>query len=376
MGVFIGLHHATEAVTAFMRAHPGLGTTHYGPLPEVPTSTTESVRLTLLWVTPQPTHRNDPPYRNAAGVIAVPPVTLSAFFMVTTYGGGDVDPQTAYSLLGMIMRLFHETPVLALPVAGLGEGEIAITIVPTAADLMEKVFTPLQLKHRPFAVLEVGPIQIRPLALPTPDAPPVKPGGIHLDVTAAPPPSIVRITPDRQVPGGAVRIELSLGGAALAAIAIGGSPVPTAAIAPSTWRVVVPTLTTGETTTIAAQTLPLPGRWTASAVLGVLPPTAPCLDAPASATVSIAAALVLDARNVAGATIAIAWPDAGIPGASDARELAITATATSVTILGTELDAKLSATPTQRSLLGMPLRLAVRLASSSFTPYVLIEVTP
>lgn len=379
MGVYTGLNEVAESVAAFLRTHTGMSSAHYGhPLVD-PTGATEAVRLTLLWVTPQPTHRNDPPYRNSVGAIALPPLTLSAFFMVTTYGGGEVDCASAYQLLGSVLRIFHEEPVLALPINGAGEGEITVTHVPTAADLMEKVFTPLQLRHRPFAIFEVGPIQIIPLRIPTPDAPPVRPGGVHLDVTAAPPPSIARITPDRQVPGGAIRVEIALAGATLGAITIGGvAATATPIVGTGAWHVVVPTSTTGDAATIAARTSPLPGRWTDREVIGVLPAMAATIDAPPVASVSITApSLQLQGRGLSGATRALAWPDAGVPGESDVRELVITTTPTTVTILGTELGAKLSGTvPGQRSLLDMPLRLAVRLPSGSFTPYVLIEVTP
>ncbi|MFN0245396.1 MAG: Pvc16 family protein [Kofleriaceae bacterium] len=378
MGVYTGLQEVAESVAAFLRTHSGLTTARYGHPITDPTGATEAVRLTLLWVTPQPTHRNDPSYRNSVGAIALPPLTLSAFFMVTTYGGGEVDPASAYQLLGTVLRVFHEEPILTLPINGAGEGEVTVTHVPTAADLMEKVFTPLQLRHRPFAIFEVAPVQILPLAVPTADAPPVRPGGIHLDVTAAPPPSIVRITPDRQVPGGVVRVELALGGGSLGAFAIGGAAASSSPLAGTTsWRVTLPSSVAGEAAPIAAQLAPVPsGRWTDRHVIGVLPASAATVDTPLTATVSITGSLSLTARGVLGATEAWVWPDAGVPGESDVRRLVIVTTASSVQILGTELDAKLSGSPSQRSLMNLLLRLAIRLPSGSFTPYVLIEVTP
>ncbi len=369
-----------HSVTAFLRNHGGsLATaTHYGPPLESPVSATEAVRVTLLWVTPQPTHRNDPPHRNLAGAIQPPPLTLSAFLLITTYGG-DADPATAYELLGTILRIFHETPVLTLPIDGVGDGAITLAQVPTAADLMEKVFSPLQLKHRPFAIFEAGPIQIQPVVPATTSMPPVKPGGIGLEVIARPPPSIVRVTPERQVPGGAVRIDLELGNAPLGAVTVAGAPVVSAPIPGSAAvRIVLPPALAGETAPIAVRTNPLPGQWAARHVIGILPPATPTIDAPVTATASAGApSFTLEGRGLATAGVAMVWPDRGAPGDGDVRELALSSiTPGSVSILGSELAARLSATPTRRSLIGVPLRLVVRLASGSFTPYVLVEITP
>lgn len=380
MGLYTGLHEVARSVTAFLRGHGGsLGTaTNYGPPLDSPVSATEAVRVTLLWVTPQPTHRNDPPHRNHMGALLPPPLTLSAFLLITTYGG-DADPATAYELLGTILRIFHETPVLTLPIDGVGEGTLTVAQVPTAADLMEKVFSPLQLKHRPFAILEAGPIQIQPLVSVTTSAPPVKPGGIGLDVTVRPPPSIVRVTPERQVPGGAVRIDLELGSASLGGVTIAGDPVVSAPIAgASAVRVAIPPAVAGDAVPISVRTNPLPGRWAERHVIGLLPPSTPSLDAPATATASVgASSLTLDGRGLAAASVAMVWPDQGTPGDGDVRELALSAvTSSSVSILGSELATKLSGTPTRRSLIGVPLRLVVRLASGTFTPYVLVEFTP
>lgn len=380
MGIYTGLHEMAQSVTAFLRSQGGsfATATHYGQPLENPISTTEAVRITLLWVTPQPTHRNDPQVRNLAGALLPPPLTLSAYLLVTTYGG-DADPATAYELLGTTLRLFHENPELALPIDGVGEGSITVVQVPTAADLMEKVFSPIQLKHRPFAIFEVGPIQIVPAKPIETGKPPVKPGGIGLEVTVRPPPAIIRITPERQVPGGAVRIDVDLHGAPIGQVAIGGSPVAATPIAaPRSYRAIVPPGTAGDAAPVAVRTNPLPGQWTERQLIAILPAGAASVDAPTTATVSVSApAFTLDGRGLATAAAALVWPDAGAPGDGDVRELVLSSVSpTQVSILGTELDAKLSGTATQRSLIGVPLRLVVRLASGSFTPYVLVEATP
>ena len=110
----------------------------------------------------------------------------------------------------------------------------------------------------------------------------------------------------------------------------------------------------------------------------VVPAGTATLDAPAAATASISApSFTLGGRGLATASSALVWPDQGAPGDGDVRELALSATAaSSVSIQGTELGAQLSAAPGRRSLIGVPLRLVVRLASGAFTPYVLVEVVP
>lgn len=379
MATFGGLQEMAQSITAFLRAHGGAFTTatNYGAPLDSPVSSTEAVRVTLLWVTPQPTHRNDAPFRNLAGQLEPPPLTLSAYLMFTTYGG-DVDPATAYQLLGRILRIFHEEPVLQLPIDGVGEGELTLTLVPTAADLMEKVFSPIQLKHRPFAIYEAGPIQLRPERAHEPSAPPVRPGGIGLEVTVRPPPAIVRVTPERQAPGRAVRVDLALGGASLDQLTIGGAPVPTTALAgTSAVRAVLPAAARGAAIPLAVRTAAPPGLWSAALHLTLLPASAATVDAPAVDATSMASPLTLTGAGLADATAAMIWPDAGAPGDGDVRELALaSATPGAVTIGGAAIAAAVTAAPGQRSLVGVPLRLVLRRATGAFTPYVLVRFVP
>lgn len=373
MAVYGGLHEMAHSVTAYLRAQGGsLVSSNYGQPPENPVNSTEAVRVTLLWVTPQPTHRNDAPFRTLGGLVEPTPLTLSAYLMFTTYGG-EVDPAGAYELLGRILRLFHETPVLSLPIDGVGQGELTLSLVPTAADLMEKIFSPLQLKHRPFVLYEAAPIQLRPELNPTTGAPPVKPGGVGLDVRTRVRPSIVRVTPERQIRGGAVRIDLELGGSALGVLAIGGTAVVATPIAGSrALRAIVPALLAESSAPLVVRTDPPPGLWSEPVPLALLPTGAASIDALSSDASPLAAPLLLSGTGLAGATLALLWPDEAAPGAADVRELPLAAVSpTSVTIGAAALAAALSATPTRRSLVDVPLRLVLRLASGEPTPYVL-----
>lgn len=374
-----GLHELGQSITAYLRSFGGaLATaTAYGQPLDSPVSSTEAVRVTLMWVTPQPTHRNDAPFRGPTGALIPPPLTLSAYVLITTYGG-DADPATSWELLGRVLRIFHETPEVALPVDGVGAGVLTMTLVPTAADLMEKIFTPLQLKHRPFALYEAAPLQLVPEALPTQGAPPVRPGGVALTVTPSPPPAIVRVTPARQAPGGAIRIDLELGGAPITALAIGGTIVPTVAIpdAPAV-RAIVPAAVAGDSAPITVRVGPASGRHSPPHLLGLVAATTAGIDAPSAGLASTAVDLILTGRGLTGATVALIWPDDGSPGDGDVRELALTAVAANqVTLSAAAIAAAVAASPGHRSLVGVLVRLVVRLPTGEFTPYVLVRFGP
>lgn len=381
MAVYSGLHQLAESVVGHLKTLGGafLTNTHYGQPPETPTASTDGARVTMLWLTPQPTHRNDAQFRNHAGVLEPAPVTLSVYLMITTYGPAD-DPATAYQMLGQVVRSFHETPVLTLPISGVGQGELTMALVPTAADLMEKVFSPIQIKHRPFVIYEAGPVQLVPLVAPTTGAPPVKPGGIGLDVVVRPSPAIVRITPERQVPGGAVRLDLQLGGSPLGEVTVDGTtvasvPVPgTAAV-----RVLLPGAVAGGVAPLAVRIDPAPGRWSDPAPIAVLPTSAASVDAPTVDTTALGSPLVLAGRGLAGATAVFLWPDEGTPGDTDVREITLGApnpSATALTLSGAALSSAINASPGRRSLVSLPVRVVVRLATGGFTPYVLMRFVP
>jgi hypothetical protein len=219
MAVFSNLHHVGEVIVEMIEtnlAAAPTGTIQVGPPLDTPTGAAEDIRVTLLWVTPQPTHRNDVWERKAGGGLKPPPLTLSAFFMVSTYGSAAEDPVRAHELLGNIMQIFHTEPELTLPLAGLpgkGEGRLSIVQVPTAADLMEKVYAPLQAKHRAWVLFEAGPIQLPMNVSDTAPGPVVAPGGIHFEgVEVLTRPRIVRVTPSRQAQGGRVRVDVELAG--------------------------------------------------------------------------------------------------------------------------------------------------------------------
>ena len=188
---------------------PGTPEVLIAPPPEDPTGAAAAVRITLLWTTPQPTHRNDPDERNPDGTIAAPPPTLSGFYLITTYGSTpEGNALEAHDLLGLVIRAFHVNQVLQMPVDGLGEGLLNLVQVTMEPELVEKFYTPLQLRLRPWVLYEVAPIQLLRQEAPEAPRPVVRPGGLRLaPIEALAPPRIDRITPLTVGEGGRIRID-------------------------------------------------------------------------------------------------------------------------------------------------------------------------
>lgn len=389
MAVFDNLHDAGVALAGYLRRNlnPGLSDVLAAPPIENATGASEAVRISLMWVTPQPTHRNDPWITGPDGQQTAPPVSLSAFYLVTTYGSTDGgEPSQAINRLGQVLQIFETGSILDLPLPDdpgtpefdptPGVGGLTIVHVPTAADLMEKIYTPLQMRVRPWALFEVGPVQLSRLeaARPGPDA--VRPGGVRLaDVTSLAPPGILRTVPSRIRAGGRLLVETVEAGNALG-LRIGpteftfvDSPAGPlelarpdamgrvfvtypAAAAEGDFDVVLRGATLGSD--------PVPVTVAAATASGV--------DAPTS-SLSPGAALVLNGSGLATADRVFLWPDAGIRDPAEVIELAPgTVTASTVSLPGAALVAA--------GLRAIPHRVGVRLANGTYTPYVLLEVSP
>lgn len=383
MAVFANLHHVSEVMTQVIREHlPAApsGGVHSGAPLDDPKTASEQIRVTLLWVTPQPTHRNDPWERTATGGLAPPPLTLAGFFLVTTYGMGmDDEPVRAHELLGNVMQAFHTVSELRLPLdslAGRGEGKLSFVQVPTAADLMEKVYAPLQARHRPWVLYEVGPIQLAMVTPVTDPGPLVRPGGVRLDgVVVADRPLITRVTPAQQVQGGQVRVDVELHGRPLGRLRIGRAAIEPDAVTFLSEQALVVTIPAALPDAVppgAADVYVQTGDALAPPVsisdperLLVLAPDAATIDAPLFASHDLGAALTLSGRGLASATELVMWPDRGVAEPAEIRSLAIAAaTPYSVEVSAAALAAA-SLVP------DLDYRLSVRVDAHRYTPYVL-----
>lgn len=376
MARFNRLHDASTALCEILRNRidPTLNILPAPPL-ENATAAAEAIRMTLLWVTPQPTHRNDVWEPRFDGVLEPPPLSLSGFYLVTAYGTADTqEPEQAYNLLGQVLQVFDREPEIELPqlpATALGEGSLGIVLVPTAADLMEKVYTPLQMRHRPWALLEVSPIQLRSLVPEGPERPVVRPGGIRLaPLEVTPPPEIVNLAPEIVRVEGRLRLNAQYTGA-LEQIRIGentiingaGLSVPEpggpvlfslpASVLPGTYNVF----------------LRVNGISSSPGSLQVRPITVPSVDAPSNLTHSRAADLTLTGRSLDDASEVIVWPEMGIFSPLDVVTLPVSEVSSnqvrvSAGVLGTA--------PLRNELY----RLTVRVSAHVFTPFVQLEFTP
>lgn len=383
MAEFTGLHQVAQVIVQVLvdAGEPfDENVVHYGPPLEQPSQAQEQVRVTLLWTTPQPTHRNDPYDRTATGQLKPPPLTLSAFVLITTYGGNDVDPATAYTLLGKVMTVFHDRPEERLPMASLGDvglGPLTFTQVPTAADLMEKVFSPLQTKHRPWVLYEVGPIQLVPSRPLVASAPPVRPGKIGLDVTVVSRPEVRGVAPERQARGGQLRLDVGLHGRPLQEVRIAGIATPAVAIPGVSDAVLVevpPTAPLGAAAiTVRTGTSALPPiAWSAPGTIEVVGAGEPVIEALATDSLAAAAGLTLTGQGLAQASHVLVWPDDGVRSPSEIAEIPVAAaSAGSVSVGGPALAAAL----TTARILGRRVRVAVRATTTAFTPHVTARFT-
>ncbi len=337
---------------------------------ENPDSTTEAVRITLLWTTPQSTHRSDPAERNPDGTVLQPMVTVSAAFLITTYGSTDQGNLVqAYGLLGEIMHGFHTQPTLTLPLSGLGDGRLNLVQVPVDADLTEKIYTSLHVRNRPWVLYDVGPIQLQRTAVAT-DQPIVHPGGVRMPpIQVIARPTIERITPNPVGAGGRVRLDGSYT-SPVTRVVIGTTRVEGGGLAvPVPEGPVLATLTNAIQETAHDVTLTAGGSTSASSTLTVVSPNTPSIDAPADIRHPLANNLTLTGRALGNGPVElILWPDQGVSMPSDVRTIPGVAAGGGTTITVNAADLATLGQTTYR--------ISLHFDTHGFTPYVLLEFTP
>jgi Pvc16 N-terminal domain len=337
---------------------------------EDPTSAVPAVRITLLWTTPQQTHRNDPAEPNPDGTMAPPPPTLSVWYVVSTYGTTAEDNAIgAHDLLGQVIRTFHVQPTLELPIDGLGEGRIHVVQVPVDAELSEKIWTPLQVRQRPWVLFDVSPVQLLRTEAAGPEQPVVRPGGIRLrPIDVADPPRIMRISPVSVGLGGRIRIDATYTGTP-GRVSVGQTRiVPPDIAAMEDGGAVLATLPVGVTENTYDVRLTGSSNVPSDAVtLTVFEATRPSVDAPDALHHSHVNNLVLTGRALgAGNVNVFFWPDSGISTPGDVVTIMGNAAANSITIPAANL------TPLRNTTY----RISLQHSTHGFTPYVLLEITP
>jgi hypothetical protein len=389
--LFKDLYDVAVVLTEHIREEVGITDVQPGPPRDVSASTEPGARITLLYTTPQPTHRNDPVERQPDGMTRPPPLSLSCFYLITTSGADGDDPIAAHSALGKIMTLYHDSPALQLPlstIAGsppgaftdLGEGCLDVVQVPMVLEQIDKIWTSVEPPLQPWALYEVAPVQ---LISARPDIAPgelVRPGGIGLVVsTMASRPRVVRLTPTVVRRSGRLRVDLvprePIDGLIVDDVQV---PVGSASlIGPSDRGSLVLKLDAGglEELGEGSHTLAVIARGMVSRreVFRIAAPAVPVLDALDALEHEFGTDLVLTGANLSGAVEAILWPDSGLVSPAEVHSLAVVdVTATSVTLPAAGSPIGLSALPGQRA----PWRLAIRVDANVYTPFVLLEPPP
>lgn len=218
--LFDDLHEVAQVLSEHIREQTGIDDVQAGQPRDVAATTEPGARLTLLYSTPQPGHRNDPPERAAGGGLRPPPLSLSCFYLVTTSGTDADDPVGAHHALGQVMGLFHDVPTLRLPLSAnpgappgvfteLGSGDLSVTLVPMALDQIDHVWTSLSEQLQPWALVEVAPVQLVSQLPNTPAPPLVRPGGLVLAEPVGLRPTVLGVSPLPARPGGRLRLEVA-----------------------------------------------------------------------------------------------------------------------------------------------------------------------
>jgi hypothetical protein len=379
MAQFDALHQVGVALCDILRNRLGAGLDILPAPPlENPSGQAEAVRLTLLWITPQPTHRNDPWVRAPDGTLEPPPTTLSGFYLITAYGTAPTaEPEQAHNLLGDVIRVFDSETRIELPnppATNLGEGRLGVVLVPTAADLMEKVYTPLGVRHRPWALFEVGPIQLRSRLRPGPEQPIVHPGGISLGLRAARPPRLERLLPASTGVGGRVRLDARYQGT-VEAVLVGATVIDAPALqipepgGPVLFTLPAPPAADAVAVGAHDVRLRVDGLFAAPLTLNVRPAGVAFADAPASLTHPLFNDLQLTGEDLAQVAEAAVWPDSGVAHPDEVRAVQVSAVAAnSVTLSAVDLAAA--------GVVPGVMRISLRTPAHRFTPYVVLEFTP
>ena len=384
MADFNDLHDVAQVLTEHIREEVGIVDVQPGVPRDAAATTEAGARITLLYTTPQPSHRNDPPESQPGGAVRFPPLALSCFFLVTTSGVDADDPIAAHHALGRIMTLYHDRPALRLPLSDnpgvppdafseLGEGEIAVVQVPMVLDQIDKIWTSLDVQLQPWALFEVSPVQLVSQRDDTGPAPVVRPGGVGLDVRAASRPVILRVTPDAVRQGGRARVDTIPG--TIESLAVGGVEVPAGdgslVVGPGGTPLLL-TLDDGGLEALAPGAQPLAvrasGLVSRRSVLRIAPAATPVIDAPAALTHDPGDDLVLTGANLADAQEAVLWPDVGVVAPTDVHSLPVTAVAGGTVTVPTA--GGLATVPETRG----PWRLTIRVGDHVYTPYVLLEL--
>ena len=384
---FNDLHDVSQVLTEHIREETGVQDVQAGAPRDVTATTEPAARISLLYTTFQPGHRNDPLEGAPGGGMRSPPLSLSCYYLVTTSGSDSDDPVGAHHALGQIMRLYHDVPTLRLPLSDnpgsppgvftdLGEGDLMVTQVPMTIEQIDHIWTPLTEQLQPWVLFEVAPVQLVSRVPDTLPAPVVRPGGIVLDEPIGLRPVVLGVSPNPARPSGRVRFDVAaaqeIDGVWADALHVAvGDPALTVSSSSGTTTVLLDLSRSGlsalgpgaHTVTISAGGLA--SRTTSLQLVDGIP----LLDAPEEPTHDPATDLTLGGGGLGAVHEVVVWPDRGIGAPTDVHPIPFVAGGpTAITVRSTGGLADLPGSITRW-------RLAARLTGQSYTSYVVLELT-
>lgn len=383
--LFEDLHDVAQVLAEHISEETGIVDVQAGAPREATATAEPGIRITMLYSTPQPAHRNDP-FELSGGDLRPPPLSLSCFYLVTASGADGDDPVAAHHALGQVMRLYHDVPSLQLPLSAhpgsppgvfteLGEGELTVTQVPVTLEQVDHIWTPLSERLQPWVLFEVAPVQLVSRRPDTQAPPVVRPGGIVMNEKVGLRPELHRSSPQPARPGGRVRVtvvshravdSLWLGGVHL----LSGDPALVTGAGPSGVTTVLD-LSRGGLATLGAGThsLTISEGGLASRTASLrLSADVPLLDAAATPSHHAGTDLVLTGAGLNAVQDVVVWPDSGIGAPSDVHDVPFTVnSADALTVRSFNGLADLPAAITLW-------RLAARHSGHHYTPYVVLEL--
>ncbi len=382
MALFTDLHDVVQLLSEHISEEIGIVDVQPGAPREAGATTEAGVRITLLYATPEPTHRNDPAERQPDGTRRAPPLSLSCTYLVTTTGADADDPIAAHHALGRIMTLYHDQPVLSLPLSDrvtsppgtfseLGDGLLNVGLVPMALDQIDKIWTSVDVQLQPWALFEVRPVQLLSVTTDEAALPVIRPGGIGSDVRGGARPQILRVAPELVRPGGRVRVDALLKGE-LERVFVAGTGVdagdPSLVVADAGSPLLL-TLGGDLGEGVHALTVQASGLVSRRAAIAIAAPSAPTVDAPPALSHDLGSDLVLTGANLAGAQEAVLWPDVGTAAPPDVFSLAVSDVSAGGLTVPSAGAPGLADLPRGRG----PWRLTIRIGNQVYTPYVVVE---
>ena len=385
--LFNDLHDVAQVLTEHIREETGIQDVQAGQPRDVSATTEPAARLTFLYSTPQPGHRNDPPEPGYGAGMQPPPLSLSCFYLVTTSGTDSDDPVGAHHALGQVMGLYHDVPTLQLPLSAnpgsppgvftdLGSGELSVIQVPMTLEQVDHIWTQQTEHLQPWVLFEVAPVQLVSHLPVTAAAPVVRPGGIVLEEPVGLRPTVLDTSPQPARPSGRLRLEVA------AAQEIDGVWVDELRVAPGDAALTVAVSASGSTTVLldlSKSGLSVLTAGTHSLTVsagGLASRTTPfqlleglaLLDAPAEATHDPSADLMLTGSGLGPVQEVLVWPASGIGAPADVRSLSFASGgAGQITVRSAAGLADLPAAITAW-------RLAAQLPGPAYTPYIALDV--